>query len=972
MPLSWNEIKTRASTFSKEWETESREDAEAKSFWDAFFNVFGITRRRIASFEEPVKKSDDKGGFIDLLWRGQLLVEHKSRGKSLDKAFTQALDYFPGIKERDLPKYILVSDFSKFRLYNLETNEQIEFALKELYQNIKLFGFIAGYQTQIIKPQDPINIKAAERMGKLHDALKAVGYDGHVLELYLVRLLFCLFAEDTTIFEKRLLQDYIETKTSADGSDLAHHLSSLFYVLNTPSNKRLNNLDESLAAFPYVNGKLFEEPLPPAQFDSKMREALLDLCALDWSIISPAIFGSLFQSIMDADARRNLGAHYTSEENILKLIKPLFLDVLWAEFEKVKSNKTRLLDFHKKLRSLTFFDPACGCGNFLVITYRELRLLELAVLRASHSSGQQVLDVQSLISVDVDQFYGIEIEEFPAQIAQVALWLTDHQMNMKVSQEFGSYFARIPLKATPHIVCGNALTLNWAQVLAPQKCSYILGNPPFLGKSNQSAAQKSDMQLVCGDIKNAGLLDFVAAWYVKAARYISSPVPPELVEGHLSVHGSTGSPRTELNIKCAFVSTNSITQGEQVGVLWSWMLAQGIKIHFAHRTFSWNNEARGKAAVHCVIIGFGLQDVADKTIYEYADIKGEPHAISANNINPYLADAPNLVMMPRTNPICIVSPMVNGSKPTDGGNLILSEQEKSELIAKEPQAEQWIKPFAMGDEFINGIARYCLWLVDCPPQTLRTMPEVLKRVEAVKSMRLASTKAPTREMANMATLFAEIRQPKTNYLALPRVSSERRVFIPIAYASNNLIAGDKLQTIPNATLHEFGVITSTMHMAWMRTTAGRLKSDFQYSAKITYNNFPWPVIASLSETWAKQSTAPNTGLPRRPITSEPRAPRNDKHVVMIEACAQAVLDARAVHANASLADLYDPLTMPANLLKAHQALDKAVDAAYGYKGAATDAARVAFLFERYQQITSLLPSLTNIKTRPKKMPKKSK
>ena len=339
MPLSWNEIKTRANAFSQEWQDESREDAEAKSFWDAFFNVFGITRRRIASFEEPVKKSDDKGGFIDLLWRGQLLVEHKSRGKSLDKAFTQALDYFPGLKERDLPKYILVSDFSKFRLYNLETNEQVEFALKELYQNVKLFGFIAGYQTQIIKPQDPINIKAAERMGKLHDALKAVGYDGHALELYLVRLLFCLFAEDTTIFEKRLFQDYIETRTNADGSDLAHHLNSLFYVLNTPQDKRLKNLDEHLAAFPYVNGKLFEESLPPAQFDSKMREALLDLCALDWSIISPAIFGSLFQSIMDADARRNLGAHYTSEENILKLIKPLFLDALWAEFEKIKNNK---------------------------------------------------------------------------------------------------------------------------------------------------------------------------------------------------------------------------------------------------------------------------------------------------------------------------------------------------------------------------------------------------------------------------------------------------------------------------------------------------------------------------------------------------------------------------------------------------------------------------------------------------------
>ena len=519
MPLSWNEIKTRANAFSKDWQDESREDAEAKSFWDAFFNVFGITRRRIASFEEPVKKSDDKGGFIDLLWRGQLLVEHKSRGKNLDKAFTQALDYFPGLKERDLPKYILVSDFANFRLYNLETGEQIEFALKDLYQNVKLFGFIAGYQTQIIKPQDPINIKAAERMGKLHDALKAVGYDGHALELYLVRLLFCLFAEDTTIFEKRLLQDYIENKTAEDGSDLAHHISSLFHVLNTPTDKRLKNLDESLNAFPYVNGKLFAEPLPPAQFDTKMREALLDLCALDWSIISPAIFGSLFQSIMDSDARRNLGAHYTSEENILKLIKPLFLDELWAEFKKVKGQKNKLAEFHQALRKLRFLDPACGCGNFLVITYRELRLLELEILRASRANGQLVLDVQTLINIDVDQFYGIEIEEFPAQIAQVALWLTDHQMNMKISEEFGSYYSRIPLKATPQIIHGNALQIEWAG--ENPRFNYIFGNPPFLGKSNQSAVQKADMALVCGGIKNAGLLDFVAAWYIKSTRYIN-------------------------------------------------------------------------------------------------------------------------------------------------------------------------------------------------------------------------------------------------------------------------------------------------------------------------------------------------------------------------------------------------------------------------------------------------------------------
>lgn len=911
MPLSWNEIKSRALQFSKRWDDAGNEDSQAKPFLIDFFEVFGITDKRVASFEHAVKKLGDKAGFVDLFWPGILLVEMKSRGKDLSRAYTQAMDYFHGITERDLPRYVLVCDFARFELHDLKTSSVSEFKLADLYKNIKLFGFIAGYQTQVIKPQDPINIKAAERMGRLHDQLKAVGYEGRALEIYLVRLLFCLFAEDTSIFDKRQFQDYIENRTAADGSDLAHHIATLFHLLNTPQEKRLKNLDQDLAAFAYINGKLFEETLPPASFDSKMRDSLLDLCALDWSIISPAIFGSLFQSIMDDKARRNLGAHYTSEENILKLIKPLFLDALWAEFEKVKSNKNRLFEFHKKLRSLTFFDPACGCGNFLVITYRELRLLELEVLRASRASGQQVLDVQQLINVDVDQFYGIEIEEFPAQIAQVALWLTDHQMNMRVSEEFGQYFSRIPLKATPHIVNGNALRLDWAAVLPPERCSYVLGNPPFLGKSNQSGEQKADMQFVCGDIKNAGLLDFVAAWYIKAARYAT-----------LARHS-----RVDRNddIRCAFVSTNSITQGEQVGVLWGWMLGQGIKIHFAHRTFSWSNEARGKAAVHCVIIGFGLQDVADKVIYEYEDIKGEPHAVPAKNINPYLADAPNLVVLPRTNPICRVLPMVNGSKPTDGGYLILSKEERASLLVREPASAEWIKPFAMGEEFINGVERYCLWLVNCPPHILRSMPFVMQRVEAVKAMRLNSAKIPTREMAAYPSIFAEIRQPKGNYLAVPRVSSERRPYIPIGFASNDLIAGDKLQTIPDATLFHFGIVTSLMHMAWMRTTAGRLKSDFQYSAKITYNNFPWP---------------------------EP----NPKQKAAIEAAAQAVLDARAAHPEASLADLYDPLTMPANLLKAHQVLDTAVDAAYGYKGAKTDAARVAFLFERYQQITSLLPT----------------
>jgi hypothetical protein len=611
MPLSWNEIKSRALTFSRTWADAANEDSQGKPFWIDFFEIFGITNKRVATFEHAVKKlpglKAKTDGFVDLFWPGMLLVEQKSRGKNLDAALTQALSYFPGILERDLPQIVIVCDFARFRVHRLTTGETVEFALKDLHKHIKLFGFVAGYKALEIKPQDPVNIKAAERMGRLHDALKASGYTEHPLEVLLVRLLFCLFADDTGIFQPaQSFRTFIEERTAKDGTDLGARLGQLFQILNTDDgtggagpSKRSQALDEQVASFPYVNGKLFSEPLPMADFTSAMREALLDACALDWSAISPAIFGSLFQSIMDEKARRNLGAHYTSEENILKLIKPLFLDELWAEFEKVKSNKNRLFEFHKKLRTLTFFDPACGCGNFLVISYRELRELELAVLRASIQDGQMGVDVHGLIHADVDQFYGIEIEEFPAQIAQVAMWLMDHQMNMRLSEEFGLYFARIPLRTSPHIVHGNALRVDWNEVLPAQRCSFVLGNPPFVGAKFMDDAQRDDTRLVFAGIDNAGLLDFVAAWYVKAAHYLRGSAPASAGQIDYSDLGHVGKPgmitnlgvATHLPVRCAFVSTNSITQGEQVGVLWGWLLAQGVHIHFAHRTFSWTNEA---------------------------------------------------------------------------------------------------------------------------------------------------------------------------------------------------------------------------------------------------------------------------------------------------------------------------------------------------------------------------------------------
>ncbi|MBI4189322.1 MAG: class I SAM-dependent DNA methyltransferase [Betaproteobacteria bacterium] len=905
MPLSWNEIRDRALTFSKEWADESSEDAEAKSFWDGFFNVFGVTRRRLASFEELVKRRADKGktstGYIDLFWKGQLIVEHKSRGKSLDKAYAQALDYFPGIPERDLPRYILVSDFAHLRLYDLDDDLHWEFPLKDLHKHIKRFGFVAGYAPQVIKPQDPVNIKAAEQMGRLHDFLKAAGFAGHDLEVLLVRLVFCLFADDAGIFPAQGFRDWLENRTAEDGSDLGPQLALLFQVLNTPKDKRQKNLDEQIAAFEYVNGKLFEEALHVASFDAKMRATLLDCCALNWGAVSPAIFGALFQSIMDEKARRNLGAHYTSEENILKLIKPLFLDELWAEFERVKGNKNRLFEFHKKLRSLVFLDPACGCGNFLVITYRELRLLELEVLRAVHSGpGSRFIDIHQELQIDVDQFNGIEIEEWPAQIAQVAMWLVDHQMNQKVSVEFGMYFARIPLKTSPHIVQGNALRLDWNDIMPAERLSYILGNPPFVGSKLQNDSQRAEIGELFARVHGAGVLDYVTGWYLKAARYIQGT-----------------------NIRCAFVSTNSITQGEQPSLLWPELYRLGIKLHFAHRTFRWDNEARGVAAVHCVIIGFGRSDVQRKIIFEYDDPKGEPHAIAARNINPYLVDAPDVVLPRRDNPLCNVPEIGIGNKPIDGGHYLFTPEEKAQFIKGEPGAAKWFKRWVGSDEFLNGYERWCLWLEKVKPDELRKLPKVMERIEAVRKFRLESKSAPTRKLAEMPTRFHVENIPDRPFLIVPKVSSERRRFIPMGFMQTDTLCSDLVFVVPSSVLFHFGVLSSMMHMAWVRSTCGRLESRYRYSKDIVYNNFPWP---------------------EKPV---------EREIAAIETAAQEVLDARKQCPNASLADLYDPNTMPPALVKAHQALDRAVDAAYGKKSFTSDAERVAFLFDLYQRYTSL-------------------
>ena len=905
MALSWNEIKERASSFSKDWSSAHNEEADAKPFLDAFFNIFGISRKKTATFEQRVQKLSAHDGYIDLLWKGVLLVEMKSKGKNLDKAYEQAISYTHGLKEYELPKYILVCDFERFRLFDLEADSYIEFTLADLVENVHHFGFIAGYQKRIYKEQDPVNIKAAELMGALHDQLRDIGYTDHPLEVYLVRLLFCLFAEDTTIFQRQQFQDFITDYTRDDGSDLAARLQELFQVLNTPQEKRFKNLDERLAEFPYVNGKLFEEPLPIASFSSAMREALLQCCALDWSKISPAIFGAMFQSVMDSQKRRNLGAHYTSEKNILKVIRPLFLDDLYAEFESVKSNERKLQEFHRKLAAMKFFDPACGCGNFLVITYRELRLLELAILRElsrfGARAGQSTLDIRTIMRLDVDMMYGIEYEEFPARIAEVAMWLIDHQMNMLVSAEFGEYFVRLPLRKSAHIVHGNALRIDWKSLHGEQEqFSFILGNPPFIGRLLQKPNQRNDMRAICGSIENGLLLDYVCAWYIKAAEYIRGT-----------------------RIKVGFVSTNSISQGEQVGILWQELFERySCKIHFAHRTFSWSNEARGNAAVHVVIIGFACFDIPEKRLFEYENVRGEPLENKVKNINPYLVAGNDTLILSRSRPLFTVPSISKGNQPTDGGHLILDRESLEQFLHESPNGTRFIKKIIGAREFLQNKNRWCLWLKNAKPDEMKSSKFIYERLMAVAKVRSKSPDKKTKEMAKVPHLFREMRN-YASFVIVPSTTSENRRYVPMGFGDENVIPTNLLHIVPNGTLFHFGILSSAMHMAWVRYVAGRLKSDYRYSKDIVYNNFPW---------------------------CEP----NEKQQKAIEQAAEHVLAVRAEFPESSLADLYDPLTMPPALVKAHQDLDKAVDTAYRAKPFTSETERVEYLFLLYEQYTANL------------------
>ncbi|MYH45048.1 MAG: class I SAM-dependent DNA methyltransferase [Gammaproteobacteria bacterium] len=906
MRLSWNEIRARAAAFSDEWRDAAYEKGETQSFYNDFFQVFGVKRRSVARYEEHVAKLDNRSGFIDLFWPGMLLVEQKSAGRDLERAYGQAGEYFDALPQRDRPRYILVSDFQNFELHDRDERETVSFALADLPRHVEKFGFIVGVQRRTFRDQDPANVKAAELVGKLHDALEAVGYQGHDLESFLVRIAFCLFADDTGIFEPRdIFFDFLESRTRQDGSDLGSSLSQLFQVLDTPVENRQSSLDEDLAAFPYVNGQLFDGPLRIPAFDSAMREMLLDACRFDWSRISPAIFGALFQSVMDPQERRAQGAHYTTEKNILKVIEPLFMDDLRAEFQRLQSRKDSrrrndLIQFKNKLGELKLFDPACGCGNFLVIAYRELRLLEIEVLRALGT--QDELDVTTLSNIDVDQFYGIEIGEFPARIAEAAMWMMDHVMNNRLSLEFGKTFTRIPLKKSPHIAHCDALETEWSDFLPPDECSFVFGNPPFVGAKHQTDAQRGQVRRIADFGKSGGTLDYVAAWFIKAGEYVNGG-----------------------NARIGFVATNSITQGEQVAQLWPVLFERcGLEIDFAHRTFAWGSDARGKAHVHVVILGLDRREVAqsEKRLFSYSDINADPEESRHASLSPYLFDAgalsdPHLVVMEESAPINGMGRLVSGSQPIDNGEYIFDAEQRALLLEVEPDAAPFLHPYVGAREHLQGGERWILALQEAAPTALKTLPLVRKRMSAVREYRSKSKRKSTLAIAEFPTRYNVEVIPTAPFLVIPEVSSERREYAPIGWLEPPVIPSNLVRILENATLIDFALLTSAMHMAWLRYIGGRLESRYRYSIGLVYNTYPTP----------------------------PKGMKLSK----LKPLGQAVLDARAAHPGATLAELYDPDLMPPNLRKAHQALDRAVDRLYRPRGFASERERVEHLFMLYEK-----------------------
>ena len=922
--INAKEQQKAAKEFAKRWKDRGYEKGESNLFWiDLLTHVYGVDNiAEFISFEDQVHL--DHTSFIDgYINSTKVMIEQKSIGKDLRKGikqsdgtfltpFQQAKRYVTELPLSQHPRWIITCNFAEFLVYDMEkpNGEPEQIFLKDLEKDYYRLQFLIKTGSENLRREMEISLKAGELVGKLYDAILKQyknPSDPHTLKslnMLCVRLVFCLYAEDAGIFGQHEMFGQYLSKYPAN--EVRRKLIELFQVLDTKPEDRDPYMDDDLAAFPYVNGGLFaEEKIEIPRFTDEIVDLMIHHASegFDWSEISPTIFGAVFESTLNPETRRSGGMHYTSIENIHKVIDPLFLDDLKAELDeiaqiKVKKTKDQKLEaFREKLSTLVFLDPACGSGNFLTETYISLRKLENRAIDIMQQ-GQIVMGEINPIKVGISQFYGIEINDFAVTVARTALWIAESQMLHETEKLINQNIEFLPLKSYPNITEGNALRIDWESVVPKEKLSYIMGNPPFVGYSLQSKEQKADMLSIYVDekgkpYKTAGKIDYVAAWYFKAAQLMENTA-----------------------IRTAFVSTNSITQGEQVAGVWKPLYDRfDIHIDFAHRTFRWDSEASLKAHVHCVIVGFSsAPNKAVKRLFDNGAVK------VIDNINAYLVGADDIFIEGRSTPLCDTAiKMISGNRPADGGHLILSQEEKDELLSKEPQAEKYIKQFMMGYEFINNVPRYCLWLVGISPAELRKLPCVLQRVELCKQDRLNG--APDRQkLAETPTVFREQLNPD-NFIAIPVVSSQQRKYIPMGYLNSDVIAGNKLFIIPDATVYEFGIITSNVHMAWMKAIGGRLKSDYSYSKNIVYNNFPW---------------------------CDPTPEQKAK----IEQTAQAILDARAKYPDSSLADLYDETTMPPELRKAHQANDKAVMQAYGFWGKLnTESECVAELMRMYQKLT---------------------
>jgi hypothetical protein len=912
-----------ARLFADKYQDATSEKQLGQSFWrDFFLTVVGVSDLLVAGieFEFPIRGKTGTIKFIDCLWPGVVLVEHKSAGKDLDVAEEQARDYLEALPTHLRPPTLIVSDFRAIRIVNILRGSSHDFPLTELPENLDRVHAVIAYDgATSAEPRVEADKKAVKLMGELFIQFEKAGYEGHELSVFLIRILFLNFGDDTRMWKytpEGLFGASIQD-TYPDGTGLGGRIQELFQVLNTPRDKRPSTLSPALVDFPYVNGGLFSEQLPIFSFTADMREALIATTRYDWSNISPAIFGAMFQTVKDKADRRESGEFYTSEKAIMRVISPLFLDGLNARLQKAWASAPALKRLWADVGKMNFLDPASGSGNFLLVAYKKLRELELKLMaRLNELEGRDTaiqIDGSIGLQVHLGQFHAIEYDEWSSQIAFVAMFLADHQSNRQMEEILGVSPERFPLTESAVVKQGNALTIPWDTVCPMNENTYIMGNPPFNGSSMLSPEQRQDTSSVWKGMKGSGLLDYVTNWFVMGAQWAS-----------------------ERGARVGFVATNSITQGEQPALLWGKLLEMGVGIDFAYRSFWWDNGA----AVHVVIIGFSTQPKPKKRpLWKFSEIKSEPELTWADNINPYLIDAANVLVSARTSPIIpVVQKMDYGSKPTDNGSLSNISSEEANLIREsDPVAAKYLKRLVGAREIIHNTERYCFWLVGAEPSDIRNSPELAKRVQAVRVFRSGSPKAMTQRDAERPNEFQEIRQPTTAYLAVPLHSSETRDYVPIARFDADTITNNSLSLVPDGSLRTFGVLMSSPFNVWNKTVSGRLKSDTRISGTITYNNFPFP------DTTAAQDEA-------------------------IEAGSQAVLSARALFPTSSLADLYDPKSMPSELRKAHQQLDKAVLAAFGLKISVSDEEVLAELFTRYDELTRGLLDATTV---PKRKAKKT-